>query len=90
MIAPFISGSGAIVKTKTLNATFKSANGKPLVGRLIKFTVNGKTYSAKTNSKGIATVKVSLNKKGTYSFTVKYAGDNTLAAVSKKAKLTLK
>ena len=80
----------ATAKTKTLNATFKSANGKPLVGRLIKFTVNGKTYSAKTNSKGIATVKVSLNKKGTYSFTVKYAGDNTLAAVSKKAKLTLK
>ena len=79
----------ASAKTKSLTATFKTANGKVVANKKISFTVNGKTYSAKTNSKGIATVKVSLNKKGTYSFTVKFAGDNTFAAVSKKGKLTL-
>ena len=80
----------ATAKTKTLTATFKTANGKAVKGKKISFTVNGKTYTAKTNSKGVASVKVSLNKKGSYSFTVKYAGDNTFAAVKKSAKLTLK
>lgn len=80
----------ASAKTKSLTASFKTANGKAVSGKKISFTVNGKTYSAKTNSKGTATVNVSLNKKGTYSFTVKFAGDNTFATASAKAKLTLK
>ena len=80
----------ASAKTKTLTATFKTDKGNPIVGKSIKFTVNGKTYSAKTNDKGVATVKVSLNKKGTYNFTVKYGGDSTYAAVTQKAKLVIK
>ena len=80
----------ATAKTKALTATFKTSHGKAIVGKRISFIINGRTYTAKTNLNGVATVNVSLNKKGTYSFTVKYAGDNTLAAVSKKAKLTLK
>ena len=80
----------ASAATKTLTATFKSAKGNPVAGKKVTFTVNGKTYSATTNAKGVATVKVSLNKKGTYSFTAKFAGDNTYAAISKSAKLTIK
>ncbi len=76
--------------TKTLTATFKSAKGNPVKGKKVTFTINGKTYTATTNAKGVATVKVSLNKKGTYSFTAKFAGDNTYAAISKTAKLTIK
>ena len=76
--------------TKTLTATFKSAQGKAIAGKKISFTVNGKTYTANTNSKGIASVKVSLNKKGTYNFTAKFAGDDTYTAISKSAKLTIK
>ena len=79
----------ATAKTKTLTATFKTANGKAVSGKKITFTVNGKTYTATTDAKGIAKVNVSLNKKGTYSFTAKYAGDNTFATITKKAKLTL-
>ena len=77
-------------KTKTLTATLKSAKGNPVSGKQITFTVNGKKYTAKTNSKGIATVKVSLSKKGTYSFTATFAGDNTYKKVSKTGKLTIK
>ncbi len=80
----------ASAKTKTLKATFKSAKGNPIAGKKVTFTVNGKKYTATTDSKGVAKVKVSLSKKGTYSFTVKYAGDNTYAAVSAKGKLTIK
>ena len=77
-------------KTKALSATFVTANGKPISDKTVKFTVNGKTYSAKTNEKGIATVKVSLNSKGTYSFTAKYAGDDTFRDASASGKLTIK
>ena len=79
----------ASAKTKSLTVTFKTAKGNPIVGKSVKFTVNGKTYKAKTNDKGVATVKVSLNKKGTYNFTVKYGGDSTYTAVTQKAKLTI-
>ena len=75
--------------TKTLTATFKSASGKVVSGKKITFTVNGKSYSATTNDKGVATVKVSLNKKGTYSFTAKFAGNTMYAAMNKTAKLTI-
>jgi hypothetical protein len=77
-------------KTKKLTATFKSSKGKALKGKKITFTVKGKTYTAKTNAKGVATVKVKLTKKGKYTFTAKFAGDDTYNAVSKKAKLTIK
>ena len=75
--------------TKSLTATFKSASGKVVANKKITFTVNGKTYTATTNAKGVATVKVSLNTKGTYSFTAKFAGNNMYAAISKTAKLTI-
>ena len=81
----------ASAKTKSISATFLTANGNAISGKKISFTVNGKTYSAKTNSKGVATVKVSISKKGTYSFTAKYAGDDTYAAITSAAKkLTIK
>lgn len=80
----------ASAKTKKISATFLTSKGNAIAGKKITFTVNGKTYSAKTNSKGVATVSVSLSKKGTYSFTAKYAGDSTYKAISKSAKLYLK
>ncbi|WP_407461435.1 Ig-like domain repeat protein [Methanobrevibacter sp.] len=80
----------ASATSKTLTATFKSASGKVVANKKITFTVNGKSYSATTNDKGVATVKVSLNKKGTYSFTAKFAGNNMYAAITKTAKLTIK
>lgn len=80
----------AKAKTKKITATFKSAKGKALKGKKITFTVKGKTYSAKTNAKGVATVKVKLTKRGTYKVTAKFAGDDTYKAISKKGTLILK
>lgn len=80
----------ASAKTKTLTATFKTANGKVVAGKKVSFTVNGKTYTAKTNDKGVASVKVSITKKGSYTVTAKYAGDSTFSEMSKTAKLTIK
>ena len=77
-------------KTKVLTATLKASNGKALKGKKLVFTVNGKKYTAKTNKKGIAKVKVKLSKKKTYKFTVKFAGDNTFKKISKKGKVVIK
>lgn len=76
-------------KTKKVTATLK-VGSKAIKGKKITFKVGSKTYSAKTNSKGVATVKVKLTKKGTYTYTAKFAGDSTYKAVSKSNKIIVK
>ena len=76
--------------TKILTATLKATNKKAIKGKKLVFTVNGKKYTAKTNKKGIAKVKVKLSRKKTYKFTVKFAGDSTYKKISKKSKVVIK
>jgi len=77
-------------KKKYLTATLKNSKGKAIKNKKITFTINGKKYTAKTNSKGVAKVKVSLSKRKTYKFTAKFAGDKSYKAVSKTAKVVVK
>lgn len=70
------------VKTKTVaittgkfTASLTNTNGKVISGKTIKFTVNGKTYKAKTNSKGQATVNLKLNNLGKYKCLIKFNKD---------------
>ena len=52
---------------------------------------NGKTYTAKTNSKGVATFKLTkLTKKGKYNAVITFAGDKYYKKATKKAKVTVK
>ena len=44
-----------------MKATLKSSNGKAIKGKVVKLTFNGKTYTVKTNSKGIASVTIKSN-----------------------------
>ena len=59
-------------------------------GKKITLTVNGKTYSAKTDSKGVAKFNVKLTKKGKYSAKVKFGGDSTYKSSNKSIKVTIK
>ena len=77
-------------KIKKLTATLKTKSGKAIAKKKLTFIVNGKKYTAKTNKKGVATVKVKVSKKKTYKFTVKFAGDSTYLKITKKAKLKIK
>ena len=77
-------------KVKKITATLKDQTGKVIKSKKVTFTVNGKKYTAKTNKKGVATVKVKLSKKKTYKVTVKFAGDKTYYAVKKTGKVIIK
>ena len=88
--ATFAKKTFKVKATKKLTFTLKDAKGKAIKGKKITFTVNKKTYTAKTNAKGIATVKVKLTKKGKYTAVAKFAGDTTYKAISKKAAITVK
>lgn len=48
-------------KTTKFSAKLVNSKGKALSGKKITFKINGKTFSAKTNSKGIATVTIKIN-----------------------------
>ena len=57
--------------TKKIKVTLKNSLGyAPTSGKIIKIKINGKTYTKKTNGKGVVYLKLPSLKKGVY--TVKY------------------
>ena len=76
--------------TKKVTFTLKTSAGKAIAKKKITFKVNGKTYTATTNAKGVATAKIKITKKGTYTMTSKFAGDKTYKGITKKSKVIIK
>lgn len=77
-------------KTKTVKVLFKDQFKKALSKVTVKITLNKKTYTAKTNSKGIASFKVTLKAKKTYKVTAKFSGNKYYDKVSKAGSIKLK
>ena len=57
------------------NVTLKDSNNNGLSKQVVKFTINNKTYSIKTNQKGIASLPLSL-KPGKYVLNISYGGND--------------
>lgn len=77
-------------KTKKYTITLKNNIGKAIKKATVKFKINGKTYTAKTNGKGVATYKLKLNKNRTYKGVVTYKGNKYYNKLTKKVKITVK
>jgi hypothetical protein len=66
----------------------KNSKNKAMNKAMVYLKVNGKTYSAKTNSKGQATFKITkLTKKGAYKANIQYKGNNYYNKVAKNIKI---
>lgn len=79
------------IKTKKYSVTLKNNQNKAMKNTKVTIKVNGKTYYAKTNSKGTATFKITkLTKKGTFKATVTYAGNKYYNKVTKKINIKCK
>ena len=87
----------ASAKTKKYTVTVSTIVGSSHDGKAhmsaqkVKLTVNGKTFTAKTNAKGQATFKITnLSKKGKYTAKVSVDGDKTYEGASKKVTINVK
>ena len=76
-------------KNKPLNVSLKTASGKPVKNAKLTLKANKKTYTKKTNKKGIATFKLSLQP-GKYTAKIKYSGNKNYSASSKTIKIQVK
>ena len=66
---------------KVIRAKFTTSLGDDSkAGKIIKITVNGKTYSKKTNSDGLVFLNVKSFNKGLYNIEYKYVGNNFFKA----------
>ena len=78
-------------KTKKYTVTLKNNKGAVMKNTKVSLKVGGKTYTAKTNSKGVATFKLTkLTKKGKFNAVITYAGNKYYKKLTKKAKITVK
>ena len=78
------------LKVKKYSITLKSGK-TPIKKVQLTIKIGKKTYKAKTNAKGKATFKIKkLTKKGKYNAVIKFKGDKTYKATTKKVKITIK
>ena len=94
-LTPKLTASAKTFKVKTkikkYVVTLKTNKNKVMKNIKLTLKVKGKTYTAKTNSKGKAIFKIkNLKKKGTYKATVTFKGDKNYNKVSKTVKIKVK
>ena len=79
------------LKTKKYTIQLKNSKNKAIKKVKVYLKVKGKTYTAKTNSKGKATFKITkLNKKGKFTSKITFKTTKYYKGTIKKVKLTIK
>ncbi|WP_458453876.1 transglutaminase domain-containing protein [Methanobrevibacter sp.] len=81
----FLKSDSKTIKVKLLN----SLGYAPSKGKVVKIAINGKTYSKKTNSNGVASLKLPSLKAGVYTVKYKFAGNAFYKASSASNKVAI-
>ena len=68
----------------------KDEGNNPITNQKVTLKVNGKTYSAFSNSNGLIGFKLKFNKQKTYKVVINYIGSDKYAASSKTASIKVK
>ena len=89
-MATSLTGASTVVKGNKYSVTLKNANGNALSKKTVSFTINGKTYKKTTNSKGVASLKISLASPKAYDLKVAYGGSSYYGASEKEVSLFVK
>ena len=76
-------------KKKTYQFKLTNSAGKAIKSQKVSVKLNGKTYSLKTNSKGVAKLSVKLSKVKKFQISMKFLGNSNFKAVSKTATITV-
>ena len=72
-------------KVKRFQATLKTSKGKAIAGKKVTLKVNGKTYNAKTNKRGVVTFKIkNLKKSGKFKATITYLKTSIIKTITVK------
>lgn len=74
---------------KEFSATLKDKSGNVLSSQPIKFTVDGKSYSKTTNSKGVASINLSSLNAGLFNIVISYVGNSKYKSSSKANKIVI-
>ena len=74
-------------KKSSFTVTLKSKHDVLIKGKKVTFKYNNKKVTAKTNSKGKATITIPVLSKGTYSISYSYSGDKFYSGSSGSSKL---
>ncbi|OWT33203.1 hypothetical protein BGI41_03635 [Methanobrevibacter sp. 87.7] len=83
-----------VYKTLKITLTAQSATNPlkkiAVANKKVTVTVNGVTYTGTTNAQGVATVKIKINKAGTYTITTRFAGNPTYGATQTTSKIVVR
>ena len=79
------------VKVKKYSIVLKNHLKKVFKNTKVTLKVNKKTFTAKTNKKGVATFKITnLKRKGKFTAIIRYAGNKYYNKLNRKVKITVK
>ena len=78
-----------VKRNKKLQVKFLTYKGKAIKSQKVTLKIKGKTYTVKTNSKGIASLKIKV-KKGTYSVKFGFKNIKTYGKYTKTIKIRVK
>jgi predicted outer membrane repeat protein len=79
------------IKVKKYTIALKNSKSKAIKNVKVSLKVKGKTYAAKTNSKGKATFKITkLTKKGTHKAVISYKGNSYYNKATKNVNIKIK